>query len=212
MKKTIISPALAIFLATGMSVAAAQNNVIKVGVTRYDTHSVTNGISGIGVPPGADAETGDASTVIVVYERLLTPNIGIEFAIGYPPTIKARATGSVAFLGEVLSAKTLAPTVFVTYHFGSPGDVWRPNFGAGINYTHFTRVRSKLANDVNLGDSVGFAMQIGASYALGQNWDLVGSIARLDVKSKLVASGAAVLTSTIDLRPWAYSIGVSHGF
>jgi outer membrane protein len=42
--------------------------------------------------------------VLFSYERLITPNIGIELVLGVPPKIKATATGSVAFLGEVLSA------------------------------------------------------------------------------------------------------------
>ena len=63
------------------------------------------------MPPGADADVGNATTVIFVYERMLTPNIGVEFVLGVPPKIKAKATGSVAFLGDdVLAAKNVAPT------------------------------------------------------------------------------------------------------
>ena len=40
----------------------AQDNVFKFGVTRYTTHSKTSGVQGIGLPPGADAVTGDATT------------------------------------------------------------------------------------------------------------------------------------------------------
>ena len=102
--------------------APTADNVVKLGVTDYDTHSKTNGISGIGVPPGADAEVGSATTAIFVYERLFTPNIGLEFVLGIPPRIKAKATGSVAFLGDdVLSAKNVAPTLLLNYHFFGSG-------------------------------------------------------------------------------------------
>ena len=73
--KTNTSLALAAALALGCGMAQADDNIVKVGVTRYDTHSKTNGISGIGVPPGADAETNDATTLIFVYERLFTPQV-----------------------------------------------------------------------------------------------------------------------------------------
>jgi hypothetical protein len=32
-------------------------------------------------------------------------------------------------------------------------------------------------------------------------------VARVDVKSKLVATGATVLQTTIDFKPWTYSVG-----
>src|SRR5512138_2510792 len=80
--------------------ASAQSNVVQIGVTDYTTHSRTNGITGVGVPPGADAEVGNAVTVLFTYERYFTPNVGVELVLGIPPRIKAKATGSVAFLGD----------------------------------------------------------------------------------------------------------------
>lgn len=219
-KITSVPLAFAALLALGpfaaqaqMQAASSGDNVFKIGVTRYDSHSRTNGISGIGVPAGADAKVGDATTVIFVYERLFTPNIGVELVLGVPPTIKSKATGSVAFLGDdVLSAKNVAPTVFVNYHFFAPGDTWRPYLGAGLNYTRFTSVKSKLASNVELGDSYGLALNAGVNYAINKDWGLFASVARIDVKSKLVASGSTVLTTTIDFRPWVYSFGAYWQF
>ena len=94
MMKTTSSLVVAAALAGGAFAAQAQDNVFKIGVTRYDTHAKTNGISGIGVPPGADVKVGDATTVILVYERLFGPNFGAELVIGIPPTIKAKAAGT----------------------------------------------------------------------------------------------------------------------
>ncbi|KQW37654.1 OmpW family protein [Rhizobacter sp. Root404] len=193
--------------------AAAQVNVVKLGVSEYTTHSRTNGITGVGVPPGADAETGNATTIILTYERMLTPEIGAEFVIGLPPKIKANATGSVAFLGDnVLSARNVTPTLFVNYHFGAPGDIWRPYLGAGVNYTKFVRIESKLASDVTMSDSTGWAAQAGIDYALNREWGLFASVAALRVKSNVVASGATVLRTTIDFRPIVYSFGAVYRF
>jgi outer membrane protein len=207
----VLTPALAALL---VSVgAAAQDNVVKFGVSEYTTHSRTNGISGVGVPAGADAETGNSTTVILVYERMFTPNIGGEFVIGLPPKIKAKATGTVAFLGDdVLSARNVSPTLFLNFHFGTPGDVWRPYLGAGINYTRFVRVESKLAPDVKMSDSTGWAAQAGVDYTLNREWSLFASVAALKVKSKVVASGSTVLQTTIDFRPIVYTVGLGYRF
>jgi outer membrane protein len=169
--------------------AAAQDNVVKFGLTEYTTHSSTNGISGIGVPPGADADVGNATTVIFIYERMLTPNIGAEFVLGVPPKIEA-----------------------MNYHFGNPGDTWRPYLGAGINYTKFVQINSILASDVQMSDSWGWAAQAGIDYAMSKEWSLFASVAALKVKSKLVATGATVLETTIDFRPIVYSFGVVYRF
>lgn len=206
-------PLLAVaMLAAGA--AQAQDNVVKAGIIRYDTHSKTDGIRGIGVPPGADAVTGDATTVILVYERTLTPNIGAELVLGVPPRIKANGAGSVAFLGEVLSARNVAPTFLVNYYFGQPGDTWRPYLGAGINHTRFTNVTTTLPGaTAELSDSTGLAVQAGVNYAASRQFGLFASIARVDVKTDLVAvSGGEVLQSKIDFRPVTYSAGVWYRF
>jgi outer membrane protein len=213
--KTISSLVVAAALAFGASAAQAQDNVFKIGFTRYDTHAKTNGISGIGVPAGADAKVGDASTVIFVYERLFGPNFGAELVMGIPPTIKAKASGSVEFLnatGTVLSAKNVAPTLLFNYHFLSPADTWRPYVGVGINYTRFTHVRSSLAPDVEMGDSWGPAAQVGLNYAITKDISAFASVAALKVKSKVVATGTTVLTTTVDFRPTVYSAGVQYQF
>jgi outer membrane protein len=205
----------AIALAASMAAGAvmAQSNVVKFGVAQYTTNSRSNGISGIGVPPGADAETGDATTLLLEYERLLSPNLGIELALGIPPRIEARATGSVAFLGDdVLSARNVSPVLLLTYHFGQPGDRWRPYVGAGLNYTRFSGIRSRLASSVEMEDSIGWAVKAGVDYALNQRWGLFGSVSALKVKTDLVATGATVLQTTIDFRPVVYSFGVSYRF
>jgi outer membrane protein len=209
MNKTLVLLAATLLSTTAM----AQDWTAKAGVIRYDTHSKTTGIKGIGIPPGADAETGDSTTLLLVIERKLTPNIGIELVVGIPPTVKAKATGSVAFLGnDVLSAKNVAPTVLLNYYFGDESQALRPYVGAGINFTTFRSIKSSLAPKVEMSDSTGLAVQAGISYALNKQMGLFASIARVDVKTDLVATASTVLTSTIDFRPITYAAGVWFKF
>ncbi len=211
--KTITSLALAAALGLAAFAASAQDNVVKLGGTYYTTNSKTDGVSGIGVPPGADAKVGNASTVIFVYERMFTPNIGAELVMGIPPRIKAKATGTVAFLGDdVLSAKIVAPTLFATYHFFEPTAVWRPYVGLGVNYTKFTNVETSLAPHAEMGDSWGVAGEAGVSYALNKQVSLFGSVAALKVKSKVVATGTTVIQTTVDFRPVVFSLGAAYAF
>lgn len=212
MSKTIRAIATGLLATVAAVSAQAQDSTLKLGLTRYDAHSKTNGISGVGLPAGADAVVGDATTVIFVYEHQLAPNIGLELVLGVPPKIKATASGSVAFLGEVLEARNVAPTLLLNYHFGQAGDTWRPYVGAGINYTKFVDISTPYGWDVKLSDSWGPAVQAGIDYAINKQWGAFASVAAVKVKSDLVATGATVLQTTIDFRPVVYSVGLSYRF
>jgi len=212
MNRTSRSLALFVAAAATAGVAQAQDNTVKFGVTYYQTHARTSGITGIGNPPGADAQVGSATTVLFTYEYALMPNVGVELVLGVPPKIKATASGSIAFLGPILEAKNLAPTVLVNYHFGQPGDTLRPYLGAGINYTRFVGISTPYGWQVSLSDSWGPTAQAGVDYAFNKQWGGYASIAAVRVKSDLVAIGANVLQTTIDFRPIVYSVGLSYSF
>jgi outer membrane protein len=212
MNTTIRSLSLLLAAGTLAGGALAQVNTAKAGVIYYQPHARTTGITGIGVPAGADADVGSATTALFTYEREVAPNIGIELVLGWPPTIKAKGAGTVPFLGEVLSAKNVAPTALVNYHFGDASAQWRPYLGLGINYTRFVSAKTPYGWDVNLSDSWGWAAQAGLDYAINRQWGVFASIAAVKVKSDLVAIGAAVLRTTIDFRPVTYAAGVSYKF
>jgi outer membrane protein len=192
--------------------ALAQSNTVKAGVIYYQTHAHTTGVTGLGVPAGADADVGNATTVLLSIEREITPNIGAELVLGWPPTIKAKGAGTVAFLGEVVSTKNVSPTLLLNYHFGDRSAQWRPYVGLGLNYTYFAEAKTPYGWDVNLSDSWGWAAQAGIDVAIDKQWGLFASVAKLKVKSDLVAIGAAVLQTTIDFRPVTYAAGVSYKF
>jgi outer membrane protein len=118
----------------------------------------------------------------------------------------------VAFLGEVLTARNVAPTLLFNYHFGDSANQVRPYVGVGLNWTRFVGVKSTLAPSVEMSDSFGWAVQGGVSVALDKRWGMFASVATLKVKSDLVAAGSTVLTTTIDFRPVVYSAGVSYRF
>jgi outer membrane protein len=206
--------AVAALVATGMATAVsaqAQAVTVKGGLIQYNTNSKTDGVTGVGIPAGADAKTGNATTALLTFEYEFLPNVGVELVLGIPPKITARGTGSVAFLGDVLSAKNVAPTLLFNYHFDLGGGV-RPYIGLGVNYTKFIDVQSPYFADVKLSDSKGLAGQIGLDYQLSKDWGLFASVGKAQVKSKVVAQGATVLQSTIDFRPITFAFGAGYKF
>jgi outer membrane protein len=210
---TMLRPlAIAAVFALGAVAAHAQVNKLKAGVAHVDINNTTTGVKGIGVPPGADLEVEDATTLFFGYERMLTPNIGIELAAGIPPTHDTKASGSIAFLGKVSSVKQAGPTVFANYHFGDEGQPLRPYVGLGINYTRFFDAKSEYGQDIELSDSWGLAGHLGASYALTKEWAIEASFAMAKVKSDLVATGTTVHTTTIDFKPRVFILTAVYSF
>jgi outer membrane protein len=204
--------ALAAITLSALAQAQGEPHTLKFGAVRYTTHSKTNGVTGVGIPAGADAQTGDATTLVFTYEYALGSNLGVEAVLGVPPKISAQASGTVAFLGEVMSASVVSPTLFVNYHFGTPGSTWRPYLGLGLNYTKFANIESPYGWDVKMSDSVGLAASAGIDYRIDARWGLWASVAAIKVKSDLVAVSGTVLQSTIDFRPITYAIGASMRF
>jgi outer membrane protein len=203
--------------------AQAQDNLIKIGAIRYTTHSSSNGLTATPsvFPAGADAETGDATTLLFAIERSLTPNLSIELALGVPPRVDAKGTGAAAAFGDkLLSAKNVSPTLVMNYYFGDPATPLRPYLGAGINYTTFRGIRSSLpTSKLQMSDSWGWAVQGGLSYAVRRDWGLFASVTRLDTKTDVEAiatvPGVPVpveVKTTIDLKPITYSFGLWYRF
>jgi outer membrane protein len=63
-----------------------------------------------------------------------------------------------------------------------------------------------------MSDSVGLAVQAGVDYWFNKQWGMFASIAKVQTKSDLVASGSTVIQTTIDFRPMVYSMGLNFRF
>lgn len=206
---------LVLAAAAASSAAQAQDPsklTVKIGAIRYAPDATTNGVTGIGIPPGADAKVGSATTPLFVLLYDLGNQLSAELVLGVPPKITATATGSVSFLGEVMSARNVAPTFLLTYHLLPASSRVRPYIGAGLNYTHFTEISSPYGWDVHLTDSYGFAGHVGVDVSIDKNWGLFASYGRANVKTDLLAVGATAIRSTIDFRPKTYALGLFYRF
>ena len=224
--KTLIAVAL---LTTSAGAALAQDQSFYIGGAYIDLHSTSTPL--VGGPPGAtppDARlvVEDASTIVFGYNRYFTDNWGIDLVLGFPPKHKVKGQGSLEGFGQISSSKQVAPTLFANYRFGNAGDRLRPYLGVGINYTHFSDVKSTTAGNwasggptsIEMDDSWGLAAQAGVSYALMGNWTLNASVAAAKVKSETTATstmpgGAQVArTTTINFNPVVYIVSVGYKF
>lgn len=126
--------------------------------------------------------------------------------------------------GQVISTvRQWAPTVFFNYKFLDAGSAFRPFVGLGINVTRF-KARTTAAGDtlyadgakpeISLSDSIGPAIQVGASYKLDQNWSVNASVATAKVDNKLtiVTKSGLRQESAFRFNPTVISATVGYSF
>jgi len=220
---SLLAAAALAFAASGASAQASQS--IYVGGAYIDLHSSSTPlVDGTPTPTPAYVEVKDASTIGFGYIYRLNPTWAIEAALGVPPRHKTYGQGFITPFGEISSVKQVSPTVFANYHFQPFGAV-QPFVGLGLNYTHFTGARSTASGNaasggpttISLKDSWGLAAHTGASYAIDQQWSIVGTVAYADVKSDVTATtstntGDVVRTTRIKFNPVVYTLCVGYSF
>jgi outer membrane protein len=113
--------------------------------------------------------------------------------------------------------------VFFNYKFLEPSSALRPFVGLGINVTRF-KARTTAAGDtlyadgakpeISLSDSIGPAIQVGASYKLDQNWSINASVATAKVNNKLtiVTKSGLRQESAFRFNPTALTATVGYSF
>ena len=131
-------------------------------------------------------------------------------------TISDGVTSETAKIAET---DHLPPTFSVQYHF-LPDSTIQPYVGAGVNYTTFfsTDVEQALVDlgidDIDLDDSFGFALQLGADWTFGNRWLLNFDLRWIDIESDLDVTSGGVTgeLGTVKIDPWVYSINVGYTF
>ena len=125
-------------------------------------------------------------------------------------------------LGGVKIAETdhLPPTFSLQYHF-LPDATFQPYVGAGVNWTTFfgTDVTQDLTDltgvtDIDLDDSFGLALQLGADWTFGDRWLLNFDFRWIDIESDLTASDGvdSAELGTVKIDPWVYAVNVGFRF
>lgn len=142
-----------------------------------------------------------------------TENIAVE-AIAAVARHRARANGTAAGnvnLGEV---SLLPPTVTLQWHF-MPRNMLSPYLGVGVNYTYFFGVNpGPLAQDISYSRSFGAALQAGLNINFAKNWHFNLDVKKVFLDTDITVQLAAppVLTTSLDIDPWIWGVGIGYRF
>ncbi|MEL7449749.1 MAG: OmpW family outer membrane protein [Pseudomonadota bacterium] len=108
----------------------------------------------------------------------------------------------------VADTKQLPPTLSAQYHFPL-SDAARMYVGAGLNYTTFFDESTEGAlagTDLELDDSFGLALQLGADFDLNDKWFLNIDVRYIDIETDAKLDGADL--TTVEIDPWVVGFNI----
>jgi len=193
-----------------------------VGVVAPDSDNlvIDDGVDTITV----NVDDGTSLTLMGTY--MFSPNWGFDVLASWPfnhdinvSIINNVDPGFNPVNAKIAETDHLPPTFSMQYHF-LPDGTFQPYVGAGVNYTTFlsTDVEQALVDlgidDIDLDDSFGLALQLGADWTFGNGWLVNFDLRWIDIESDLEATTLGVTgeLGTVKIDPWVYSINLGYSF
>jgi outer membrane protein len=179
-----------------------------VGVVAPDSDNLV-------LDPDTIIEVDDGTSLTLMGTYMFTPNWAFDVLASWPFNHDIKLAGT-----KIAETDHLPPTFSVQYHF-LPNGAFQPYVGAGLNYTTFfnTDVEQVLTDltgvtDIDLDDSFGFALQLGADWTFGNRWLLNFDLRYIDIESDLTVSDGvdSEKLGTVKIDPWVYSINIGYSF
>lgn len=204
---------------------SAGTQIVKGGYAYTAYHSKSGELSGDLTPAGVTAKADNHGVAALTYEYFITDNWSLQFAGGYPPTVKLIAKGTGSALGEVGETKALFPALIGLYNYDVSKSVTIYG-GAGINYTHYVDSKTYASYDnafggssrVDIDDSLGGVVKVGFSIHLDDSWLVDFAYSKYwiaaDATIKTATPGVGDISRSIDLDvdPSIFSVMLGYKF
>lgn len=216
--KKMLAAGAVMALAGTAQAQSAGSNIVSLGWFRVMPNSsadplTVDSINGrpVGVTrPNTGAEIETADTLGLAFTHFFTDNISGEFVIGIPPKHDVKGTGDFAQYGKLGSVRQWSPALLVKYHFFDAKTKFRPYVGLGVNYTWFSDETITNQNFVDHAFGIPGAkmsastdsswnpvFNIGANYAITDNWFVGLSVSYLPVSTRATLTTQAGATTIV---------------
>jgi outer membrane protein len=171
-------------------------------------------------------EVDDGTSLTLSGTYMFTPNWAFDILASWPfshdidlTVVDTGPSGSTTSL-KIGETDHLPPTFSVQYHF-LPDAVFQPYVGAGFNYTTLfnTDVTAELTDllgvtSLDLDDSFGLALQLGADWNLDNNWLINFDLRYIDIETDAEVSDGTTTAEvgTVAIDPYVFAINVGYRF
>lgn len=154
----------------------------------------------------------DPNTTLVVEFGYRRAKFGVSLTAGVPPRATVAGAGSLAPY-DSLGRIRYGPVVLTAhYHFSQLGR-FQPYIGAGPVFLLIFRTEDGAARELQVKNSVGAAIQVGAEYRLAPRWAVFFDAKKAHLRTSATAElGGAPIAARIRLDPLVLSSGLSYRF
>jgi len=242
LKSLALATTMAVGVLSAGSVFAyeAGDIIVRAGAVTVAPDESSDGIAvpALDIAPlaGTEAEVDDNTQLGITLTYMLSNKLGVELLAATPFShdITANLDGFSSGLSvDAGDTKHLPPTLSLVYYpFADNGSAFQPYAGVGVNYTIFFEegvsadleaLTGDLASaggpvplDLDLDDSFGLAVQLGADFALNENWHVNASIRWIDINTDAEFSnpdiGTVITVDDVEIDPWVYQVNIGYKF
>ena len=226
MIRKLATLAAAGLISTGALAQSQGDFLFRVGIGHIETDtSSDNPVVGGTELDGYTIDVGNNTSPVVTLAFMTTDNIAVELLASWPFEHSIKGDGVLAGAGKLGETKHLPPTLSLQYHF-RPNTAFRPYAGVGANYTLFFDDNTTQLLDDTLGgpssldidDSVGLAVQLGADFDISDNLFLNVDLRWIDIEADATIRTAnpdgsdTISRIKADIDPWVISSSIGFKF
>lgn len=218
MKKSLLAIALLSSLSTMTFANQAGDILVRGGLTSVNPDSNKAAVLLNGDDSGLQVSVDDNAQLGLNFVYFFDKNWAIELLAATPfdHDIKLHAGDDTTLLADT---KHLPPTLSALYYFDTDS-AFKPYVGLGLNYTiffdnSFTNTYSEAGfSDLDLDNSFGYSVQVGADYDLGDNWSVNVSARYIDISTDATfkVGGTTNGSADVDVDPMVYSVMLGYTF
>lgn len=200
--------------------------IVRIGGAWVAPNDSSGDVEGF---PGNGVEVEDGFAAGLSFSYMLTDRFSIDLLGASPFKHDIEATGpDLGGLGKIADIKHLPPTLLANFHFPTRLDNFHPYAGVGLNYTMFFDETTSESlegalgrSTIDLDDSFGPAVQIGADWQVADNWFLNAALwwIGIDTKATINFEGDpndpnddGSTNVDVDIDPWVLMIGAGYRF
>lgn len=194
--------------------------LLRAGAITVDPQEDSSEIRLVGAPLTDTRATLDSDTQLGLnFAFMLTDHFALELLAATPFSHDVGVKGLGGLDGRLGSIRHLPPTVSAIWYPLQPGSAFQPYLGGGVNYTFFfdeglsSRAERNGFDGLELDDSWGLAVQLGADYMLTDKLMLNAQMRYIDIDTEGSTSlGGAAVDVDVEVDPLVYMLGLGYRF
>ncbi|MDR0563529.1 MAG: outer membrane beta-barrel protein [Azoarcus sp.] len=199
--------------------------IVRGGVMYYDLDSDSSKVkhNGASIPNSKATIDSGGQVFNLSATWMVLPHVGLELLAGggYRHTLKTQGTGAYLRTGKLAEVSQQPLTASVQLFFLPTSYRFQPYVGLGVNYTsfydeRFTRRQRDLGyRRIEADDSVGWAAEVGADFAITKHWMVNAAVWRVDAGTEVTGKNRRTgekIKFKLDVDPWMYFVGVGYKF